>query len=175
MGKCGKLNGSNRSHIYAHNGWSNKNKRIPTFAENDPQGRRSIVASVSIVHKETKIKKISPFPWRHWRQSLNYVFQLVIRSWIIFQKPSKRYLQGMPKVLPTTGNWGPEGEKRYSPTLSWPRSLGGVGGQHHGQPLYPRERPGTHCTGGWVGPRAGLDGCGKSRPLRDSIPGPSSP
>jgi len=20
----------------------------------------------------------------------------------------------------------------------------------------PRERPGTHCTGGWVGPRAGL-------------------
>jgi hypothetical protein len=22
----------------------------------------------------------------------------------------------------------------------------------------------THCTGGWVGPRAGLDGCGKSRP-----------
>jgi hypothetical protein len=23
--------------------------------------------------------------------------------------------------------------------------------------LYPRERPGTQCTGGWVGPRAGLD------------------
>ena len=22
-------------------------------------------------------------------------------------------------------------------------------------PLYPRERPGTYCTGGWVGPRAG--------------------
>ena len=29
---------------------------------------------------------------------------------------------------------------------------------------YPRERPGTHCTGGWVGTRAGLDRCGKSRP-----------
>jgi len=26
-----------------------------------------------------------------------------------------------------------------------------------------------------VGPRAGLDRCGKSRPLRNSIPGPSSP
>jgi len=26
-----------------------------------------------------------------------------------------------------------------------------------------------------VGPRAGLDGCGTSRPHRDSIPGPSSP
>ena len=37
-------------------------------------------------------------------------------------------------------------------------------------PLYPRERPGTHCIGGWVGPMAGLDGCGKSRPYRDSIP-----
>jgi hypothetical protein len=34
----------------------------------------------------------------------------------------------------------------------------------------PRERPSTHCTGGWVGPRAGLDWCGKSRPHRDSIP-----
>ena len=30
--------------------------------------------------------------------------------------------------------------------------------------LYPRERAGTHCTGGWVGPRTGLDKCGKSRP-----------
>ena len=32
------------------------------------------------------------------------------------------------------------------------------------RPLYPRERPVTHCTGGWVVPRAGLDGCGKSLP-----------
>jgi len=31
-------------------------------------------------------------------------------------------------------------------------------------PLYPRERPGTHSIGGWVGPRGGLDGCGKSCP-----------
>jgi hypothetical protein len=32
------------------------------------------------------------------------------------------------------------------------------------RPLYNWERPGTHCIGGWVGSRAGLDGCGKSRP-----------
>jgi hypothetical protein len=32
------------------------------------------------------------------------------------------------------------------------------------RPLYPRERRGTHCTGGWVGPWAGLDVCEKSRP-----------
>jgi hypothetical protein len=24
------------------------------------------------------------------------------------------------------------------------------------RPLYPRQRPGTHCIGGWVGPRAGV-------------------
>jgi hypothetical protein len=32
------------------------------------------------------------------------------------------------------------------------------------RPLYPREIPGTHCIGGWVGPMAGLYECGKSRP-----------
>jgi hypothetical protein len=29
----------------------------------------------------------------------------------------------------------------------------------------PRGRPGIHCIGGWMGPRAGVDRCGKSRPL----------
>jgi hypothetical protein len=29
------------------------------------------------------------------------------------------------------------------------------------RPLYPRERLSTHCTGGWVDPRAGLD-CAKN-------------
>jgi len=42
-------------------------------------------------------------------------------------------------------------------------------------PLYPRERAGTHCIGGWVGLRAGLDRYGKSRPQGDSIRGPSRP
>jgi hypothetical protein len=51
----------------------------------------------------------------------------------------------------------------------------GVGGQLHAPAALPLgKRPGTYCTGGWVGPRAGLDGCWKSRPHRDSIPGPSS-
>ena len=30
--------------------------------------------------------------------------------------------------------------------------------------LYRRERHGIHSTGGWVGPRAGLNRCGKSHP-----------
>ena len=33
-----------------------------------------------------------------------------------------------------------------------------------------RNRPGTHCTGGFVGSRACLDGCGKSRPPRGFDP-----
>jgi hypothetical protein len=35
----------------------------------------------------------------------------------------------------------------------------GVSGQRHATPRFaPGERtPGTHCTGGWMGPRAGLD------------------
>ena len=43
------------------------------------------------------------------------------------------------------------------------------------RPLYPWKRPGTHCTGSWVVPRAGLDGWGKSRLYRNSIPGRSGP
>jgi len=37
--------------------------------------------------------------------------------------------------------------------------------QHTPAALYPQERPGTHYTGGWVGPRAGLDGRKISPPL----------
>jgi len=48
------------------------------------------------------------------------------------------------------------------------RYLGGGGGgglvSSPPRPRYPRKRPGTHFIGGWVGPKAGLDGCGKSRP-----------
>ena len=35
----------------------------------------------------------------------------------------------------------------------------GVSGhQHAPEAVYPRERPGTYFTAGWVGPRADLDG-----------------
>ena len=46
-----------------------------------------------------------------------------------------------------------------------PRHQKSVKGQRHAPAApYPRERSVTHCTGGWVGLRAGLDWCGKSRP-----------
>jgi hypothetical protein len=68
----------------------------------------------------------------------------------------------------------PKGEWRYS-SLSLTSALDGGGVDDTPRPLYPRERPGTHCTGGWVGLRPGLDSCNKSRHHQDSIPGPSGP
>jgi len=53
-------------------------------------------------------------------------------------------------------------------------ALEGVSGQQHAPAaLYRRERPGAHFVGGWLGPRAGLDGRKiSSSPGFD--PGPSS-
>jgi hypothetical protein len=69
-----------------------------------------------------------------------------------------------------------ERKKKCSSTLSLTWALDGSGWLRHAlASLLPRKRPGDHCIEGWVGPRAGLDGCGKCRPHPDSIPGPSSP
>ena len=53
----------------------------------------------------------------------------------------------------------------YSSTLIQTSALeGGEGSASRPGRTLPPGRPGTHCTGGWVGLRAGLDWCGKSRP-----------
>ena len=79
------------------------------------------------------------------------------------------------KMIQFQSRCGPEGGSRYSSTLPWPRHLKGVSGQQHAPAaLYPRERSGTHFTGGWVGPRAGLDGR-KISSLPGFDPVPSSP
>jgi hypothetical protein len=39
-----------------------------------------------------------------------------------------------------------------------------MGGQRHAPAALTQERPNTHWRGGWVGPRLGPDGCGKSPP-----------
>jgi hypothetical protein len=52
----------------------------------------------------------------------------------------------------------------------------GMGGQRHAPAaLPPGKWAGTDSTGGWVGPRGGLDGCGKFYLHRNSIPEPCSP
>ena len=60
---------------------------------------------------------------------------------------------------------------RYSYTLSLTSTLDGVGGQCYAPAaLIPRKRSVTHCVGGWVGPRAGLNGTGKSLSLPEFDP-----
>jgi hypothetical protein len=53
------------------------------------------------------------------------------------------------------------GSTRYNSTLSLSFTLHGGGWS---TPRPGRFTPGAHCRGGWVGPRAGLAGCGKSPP-----------
>jgi hypothetical protein len=80
--------------------------------------------------------------------------------------------KGKGKAHPRRGHEGPEGEKKYRSILSLTSALDGEGGQRHAPAaLPPGKRAGTHFAGGWVGPRADLDGCGKSHPYRKSVPG----
>ena len=84
--------------------------------------------------------------------------------------------KGKGKFYLRTGHEGPQEEWKYSSSLSLTSALDGVSGQRHAPTaLLPGKRPGTHCIGGWVGPRAGLDGCGKSLRPKDSIAGPYRP
>ena len=94
----------------------------------------------------------------------------------IYSTEGKGKGKGKGKAHPRTGHEGPEEESRYSCALSLTSALDGVGGQRHvPTALPPGTRPGTLSIGGWVDPRASLDGCEKSSPHRDSIPGLSSP
>ena len=64
----------------------------------------------------------------------------------------------------------------YSSVLSLTLALDGGSGQSHAlATLPPRRRPGTRCTGGWVGCKTGLDGCRKSHTYWALIPRPSTP
>jgi len=79
-------------------------------------------------------------------------------------------------VYPVTDHEDPEDEYRCSyTTISLTSALDAVDGKRHAPAASPLgKRPDTHFTGGSAGPRAGLDGCGKSRLQRHLIPGPSS-
>jgi len=63
------------------------------------------------------------------------------------------------KVHSRTGHEGQEKEQRYRSTLSLTSELDVVGGQRHAPAaLPPGMTPGTHYTGGWVGPGAAWKG-----------------
>ena len=83
--------------------------------------------------------------------------------------------KGIGNVIPLHAWCGPEGGQRYSPTLPLPEHQKGVSGQQHASAAFhPWEIPGTHFTGGWVGPSAGLGGR-KISSTSGFDPGPSSP
>ena len=57
-----------------------------------------------------------------------------------------------------TRHEGPDGECRFSSTLSLTSALDGVGGQHHAPfSLPPGKIAVTHFIGGWMDARTGLD------------------
>ena len=59
----------------------------------------------------------------------------------------------------------PRRQKRHCSTFSLTSAIGGVGGRRHAPAALPQgNRPSTHFIGGWVGPTADMDGCGKPGP-----------
>jgi hypothetical protein len=55
---------------------------------------------------------------------------------------------------PFIGHEGPRESRGISLLYFWPRHKKGVRGQRQAPAApYPRERPGTHCAGGWMGLR----------------------
>ena len=91
---------------------------------------------------------------------------MMLSGWRLTLITSINYaLKRYGKVRPRTGHEGPEEEQRYSSTLSLTLVLdGGRWLMPRPGHLTPSKKPGTHCRGGWVGPRAGVDGWGKSHP-----------
>jgi len=74
------------------------------------------------------------------------------------------------KFHPRTGHEGPDGEQKYSPTLSLSSALHGVGGKRHAPAALP---PGK--TRGPLYRRLGFDGWGKSRRHRGFNPRTTQP
>ena len=75
---------------------------------------------------------------------------------------------------PITCHEDPEVVERYSSALSLTSALDGRGWSTPRRSRLTTAKE-TRYPGYPVGSRAGLDGCGKSLPHRDSIPGPSNP
>jgi len=87
-----------------------------------------------------------------------------------------KWHKGKGKGHPRTGHEDAERGGGRGETIIFLTSALDGGGWSAPRPdaLTPRKRSGTHCTGGWGFPWAGLNGRGKSRLHRDSIPLPSS-
>jgi hypothetical protein len=109
--------------------------------------------------KNQAMSTSSSLKWRGQRKNDTIPAHLNPKCSICRQGRGKR------KVYPTTDHEGLEVEYRYSSTLSLTSALDGGGWSTPRLSCFtPRERPCVCCLGAWVGPRVGLDGCGKSCP-----------
>jgi hypothetical protein len=98
---------------------------------------------------------------------------------MLFKEINNRYLnlrivkKGKAVPLHHGGAWGERSYSSYSFTTS-ALDGGEWSASRPGRAITPGERtPGTRCTGGWVGPRAGLDTEDKGKilcPCRGSNP-----
>ena len=103
------------------------------------------------------------------RNGSNAIVYSLTRKWFIFK------IKGKGKVQRRTVHEGPEGSRGITPLFFLNRSARWGG--------WSTSRPGRFTSGnnpvpivwGWVGPRARMDGCGKSRAHRRSIPRLSVP
>jgi hypothetical protein len=78
------------------------------------------------------------------------------------------------EVHSRTGHEGPEGEYKYSSTLSLTSALDGVYGQRHAPAAFPSgKKSDAHCIRGWVAPGPVWKVL-KISPHQDSIPRPST-
>jgi hypothetical protein len=110
--------------------------------------------------------------WDNTPCSVITIYPRFGRTWTINIPPkrgriflNRSNVKGNGNVHPITGHKGPEVEYRYTSTLSLTSALDwGWVVNATTRPLYPWERPGTHCIGGWVGPRGGLGGQKASPP-----------
>ena len=94
-------------------------------------------------------------------------------KFITISDPLNISYKGKGKIHHITGQENPEGGgAMYSSTLPSTPAVDGDGWSTPRPGRFTPLRTGTHSTEGCEGPRAGLDGCGKSRPQRDSFPGP---
>jgi hypothetical protein len=90
----------------------------------------------------------------------NLVNQCVKDSSLCIWWLAPKGYQKIKKSSPATRHGGACGEKRYSSYSFSTSALDGGewSASRPGRAFTPGESiPGTHCTGGWVGPRAGLD------------------
>ena len=79
----------------------------------------------------------------------NFVILVVLTT--VFHCAKPRKAKGEGKDRPRTGQEGPEGEQRYSSTLSLTYALDLVGVKRHlSAALSLGKRPGTHIIGSWV-------------------------